>query len=67
MKYLLLLIHVLTPVLIFSQDSLSVSNPDTMQKDVIFDESVETDSTQIELGDDTLNGEQKGEIYRAGR
>ena len=53
LKYLLLLIHVLTPVLIFSQDSLSVSNPDTMQKDVIFDESVETDSTQIELGDDT--------------
>ena len=43
------------PFLGFSQDSLSVSNTDTTQKAIIFNESVETDSTQMELGDDTTS------------
>ena len=55
LKYLRILITVLTPVLVFSQDSLSVSNADTTQKAIIFNESVETDSTQMELGDDTTS------------
>ena len=55
LKYLLILTTVLIPVLVFSQDSLSVSNADTTQKAIIFNESVETDSTQMELGDDTTS------------
>ena len=53
LKYLPILVSVLAPILVFSQDSLSVSNADTTQKAIIFIESVETDSTQMELGDDT--------------
>ena len=55
LKYLLIFTTVLTPVLVFSQDSLSVSNADTTQKAIIFNESEETDSTQMELGDDTTS------------
>ena len=53
LKYLPILVSVLAPILVFSQDSLSVSNADTTQKAIIFNESEETDSTQMELGDDT--------------
>lgn len=53
LKYLIILTTLLTPVLVYSQDSLSVNNADTTQKAIIFIESVETDSTQMELGDDT--------------
>ena len=47
MKYLLLLIHVLTPVLIFSQDSSNISNADTTQNATILNEILEDDSTEI--------------------
>ena len=47
MKHLLILIHVLTPVLIFSQDSSNISNADTTQNATILNEILEDDSTEI--------------------
>ncbi|MDP6569343.1 MAG: OmpA family protein [Candidatus Marinimicrobia bacterium] len=54
LKYLRILITVLTPVLVFSQDSLSVINADTTQKAIIFIENLENDSTVTNIPENIM-------------
>ena len=49
LKYLLIFTTVLTPVLVFSQDSLSVSNADTTQNPTLFNETLKEDFSNVFL------------------
>jgi len=54
LKRLLLLLFLLPPSLSFSQDSLSVSNSDTTQNPTLFNETLEDDSTEIDIPEDIV-------------
>jgi len=54
LKYLRIFITLLTPVLVFSQDSLSVTNADTTQNPTLFNETLKEDSTEIDLPEDIM-------------